>query len=140
MSYLASLQQKTNDELINELYNIQVSRLADYSNEEHKTIDKHGHGKRIPYIGWFWRNTDFVGKRVSIGDCGSFIGVMENNKWGYAEREMTAEEVDKFIEYIERGFAGQDKAEEVFNELWGWFQTLRDTGDWCADYQWEYAL
>jgi len=141
MSYIDTLKQRTKEQLVNDLYNICVGDIANYDHDE-KTMDKHGYGKRIPYIGWFWRNTDFVDKDITIGYCGNFVGIMENNKWGYAERRMTIEEVDKFIEYLEKGFSerGKDKAaaEVVYNELWDWFQTLRNTGDWCADYSWEY--
>jgi hypothetical protein len=150
MSYLGDLKQKTKDELVNELYNDRVSSLADYTDQEETTIDKHNHGKRIPYIGWFWRATGFVTKDISIGNCGDFIGVMENNKWGYAERHMTEEEADKFIEYLERAFAERSKggtvsetdakSEVVFNELWDWMQTLKDTGKWSSTYSWEYRV
>jgi hypothetical protein len=147
MTYINILQQRTKDQLVNDLYNISIGDIASYNSDE-KTIDSHGYGKRIPYIGEFWRNPDFVGKDITIGDCGDFIGVMENNKWGYAQRRMTSEEVDAFIEYLEKAFVVRGKggsvaeskaaAEEVYNDLWSWFQTLRHTGDWCANYQWEY--
>jgi hypothetical protein len=131
MTYMSSLQAKTKDELVNDAYNAQVASWADYADKQE---DQHGHGKRIPYLGWFWRNTGFVNKRVSIGDAGGFIGVMENNKWDYPEREMTEQEVDAFMGYLERAFheAGQGgnvaelhkKADAVFTEMWAWFQTL----------------
>lgn len=47
-------------------------------------------GKCIPYIGWYWRCVDFA--RVRLGDCGSFIGFMENNKWEYPEWSVTEEQ------------------------------------------------
>jgi hypothetical protein len=122
---LEELQNKTKEELVNELYDSRVRGVADYDDE-----DVHGHCKRIPYIGWFWRSTDFVNKRVSIGNCGSFIGVMEYNKWGYPKRDMTEQEVDVFIEYLERIFKHDSDVEVVSNEMWDWFQTLRDVGDW----------
>jgi hypothetical protein len=130
---MKELQNKTKEELINILYNTRIASIADFSPDENKELDKHGYGKRIPYIGWFWRSADFINKRISIGDCGDYVGVMENNKWGYAEREMTEDEVDKFIDYLERALL-HTKSEAIFNELWDWFQTLRDTGDWCSSY------
>ena|SRR5258708_6327950 len=130
--YMDQLLEKTKEELVNGAFNSRVSDLADY---EDKAVDKHGHGKRIPYIGWFWRYTDFVGKSISIGDAGGMIGVMGNNKWGYYERLMTEQEANTFIDYLERAFAERDKgglvseteadAEKVFDELWDWFQTLK---------------
>lgn len=148
MSYMEALKQQTKDnDLVNDLYNKRVGSIASYNSEE-KTIDSHGYGKRIPYIGWHWRNTDFIGKDITIGDCEDYIGVMENNKWGYVQRSMTAEEVNTFIEYLEKAFAIREgsgeasklleKSEEVYSDLWSWFQTLRHTGDWCANYQLEY--
>lgn len=130
MGYLQELLASDKDELVNMLYNRQVADVADYSPGE---TDPHGHGKRIPYIGWFWRHTDFVGKQIAIGDCG-FIGVMENNKWDYPERMMTEAEADTFIAYLERAFAASNRggivaetkaaAERVYGEMWNWFQTL----------------
>jgi hypothetical protein len=130
MTYMEDLQQKTKDELVNELYNKRVNALADYEEHEEKAIDKHGHGKRIPYIGWYWRNTDFVNKSISIGDCGEFVGIMERNKWGYPSRKISEQEVDTFIAYLEHAFEVRMDIEKIFNELWDWFQALRDTGYW----------
>lgn len=131
MKYIEELNKKTKEQLINDLYNSRVSDWADYSDGDK---DPHGHGKRIPYIGWYWRNTDFVNKKISIGNGGSFIGIMENNKWGYAERFMTESEVDKFMDYLEEAFAERGKgglvselyenAERVILRMWDWFQTL----------------
>lgn len=142
MRYIETLKQRTHDQLVNDLYNMRVSHLSDGNSDEENTIDKHG--KRIPYIGWFWRSTDFIEKDITIGDCGDFVGVMENNKWGYAQRNMTTEEVDTFIEYLECIFAERDKGgdvekmkadqEVIYNEMWHWFQTLRDNGEWQRAY------
>jgi len=49
------------------------------------------HGKAIPYIGWYWRHVDFT-QTISLGDCGDFVGFMENNKWGYPEFTLTPEQ------------------------------------------------
>lgn len=129
--YLEHLKSKSKEELVNDAYNTRIAQWADYEN---KKDDPRGCGKRIPYIGWFWRTTDFVNKCISIGDSGSFIGVMENNKWDYPERLMTEAEVDIFIGHLENAFAElgkgglvselHQKAEEKFREMWDWFQTL----------------
>lgn len=63
------------------------------------------HGKPVPFIGWYWRNTDFAGGRIPLGwlnqpSEGLFCGVMENNKWGYRERLMTDEEVAVFVRFL----------------------------------------
>jgi hypothetical protein len=57
----------------------------------------------IPYMGWFWRDFDFITKDVAIGkDHDDNMGVMANNKWDYPERQMTEAEVDTFMELIDR--------------------------------------
>lgn len=124
MGYMQTLQQCSKDALINELYNTRVAGLADDNDT-----------KRIPYIGWFWRHTDFVGKHILIGNAGSFIGVMENNKWDYPERMMTEAEVDTFIAFLDRAFEENRqsglldeiirKTAAVLKECWDWFQTLQ---------------
>lgn len=131
MGYLNELQERSKDELVNELYNNRVSRWADHDSDEDS--DQAGE-KRIPYIGWFWRSTDFVNKRITIGKCSDFIGVMENNKWDYPERLMTEEEATTFIQMLDDAFAVltsggfadelQKEAEKKFTAIWDWFQTL----------------
>lgn len=75
------------DEIINKELNELVSRYADYNDD-----DSGAEGKRVPYIGWFWRSVDFANEDYRIGDCGEFIGFMENNKWGYPGRSLTPKE------------------------------------------------
>ncbi len=78
--------------IINEHYNDFCRSYCDGRGEED--------GKSIPYMGWFWRNTNFADLKIPIGfsDAGDgYIGIMENNKWGYPERLMTEEEALHFI-------------------------------------------
>ncbi len=118
MRPLSTLRKMTKNELINEVCNDWLEKEAD--------AEDAGCGKGIPYIGWFWRATDIAGKRITIGDCGQFVGVMENNKWGYPERLMSEDEVDQFVHFIDRAFETSTKAAEtaVLVDLWAWFQTL----------------
>jgi len=85
------------DELINSIINGQLNRfIVEYDEFGDGEVDPHGHSKRVPYIGWYWRDVDFVtGEYIPIGDCGEFIGFMENNKWGYAQRKLEPDEVLK---------------------------------------------
>jgi hypothetical protein len=116
---LATLQAKTKDELINDAINAFVEEWADDRIQ-----------KRIPYIGAYWRDTDFVGKHITIGkmisDIGEYVGVMENNKWEYPERLMTEQEVDTFVGFIDRAYdaTNQNEREEAFMALRHWFQSL----------------
>ena len=95
------LQSYSTEELtalaINERFNSFIGDWADYKNT---TEDPRGHGKRVPYIGWFWRAVNFAQKEITIGDCGDFIGFMENNKWDYPQRDLSLEEADKVINII----------------------------------------
>lgn len=131
MKLMESLQAKSKEELVNEAFNAFVAEYTDFSKAD---TAKYERDKRVPYIGWFWRYTDFVGKHISIGNCGSFIGVMENNKWGYPEHLMSEQEVDTFIAFIDRAYEEshkggdleqiQNNTNNVFEECWNWFQTL----------------
>lgn len=72
-------------------------------------------GKTFPYLGWGWREVDFdhpfeLGFSGECQSCGvkktceyhegvlelsespDFVGFMENNKWGYAQRTVTEEQ------------------------------------------------
>ena len=130
--YFNKLMKTPKGELVNQLYNAMVSDMANYDESDE---DKHGHRKRIPYIGWFYRYSDFVNKEISIGNSGSFIGVMENNKWDCPERYMTKEEVDIYMDFIERAIEERSKGglvselyanrDKVLDEMWDWFQTLK---------------
>ena len=117
--------------VINNRINDFVSGYADYKNDEESANE---HGKRVPYVGWYWRSTDWVGKKIPIGDCGEFIGVMENNKWDYPERYLTEEEADKVIAIVweakrlseQGGMLSEihDNTKKKLEELWDLFQTF----------------
>ncbi len=103
--------------LINQRYNDFVSQYSDYKDEEKPqdptAANGRAGGKRVPYIGWFWRSVDFANKEISLGDCGEFIGIMENNKWGYPERLATEEEASKIISIIEASMRQDEKGGEL---------------------------
>lgn len=101
MKKLNELKNIKKDELVNMVYNAYVRDWAD-SNDGDNDNNDCLNDKRIPYIGSFWRDTDFVNKRISIGSAQGYIGVMENNKWGYPERYMTTEEAEKYLDALEK--------------------------------------
>lgn len=120
------------DELVNMVYNSYISNLSD--NDENPMFES-TYYKKVPYIGWFWRDIDVIKKDVSIGNCGDFIGIIENNKWEYPDRYMTEEEVDILIGYIDKTMevwnkGGQAselvlKQDTILKELCNWMQTLK---------------
>jgi len=85
------------DELVNNALNDFIAEHDKWGDDER---DPYGHGKRIPYIGWFWRSVDFANEYYTIGDCGEFIGFMENNKWGYASRRLTPDESKRVTKIV----------------------------------------
>ena len=102
----------------NEELNLWIMDHCD--NEEHEIEG----GKCIPYIGWFWRTVDFESGSVPIGNCGSFIGFMENNKWDYPERLMTDAELSIVVGYIGDAIRNPDRKWELVKSLWDYMQTL----------------
>jgi hypothetical protein len=94
------------------------ANLRDIENDEAKPFFVAGlyhHGKTLPYIGWYWRDVDWD-QPLRLGDCGSFIGFMENNKWGYPEWRVTPEQ-DARIKELARDLASaptEQKAEAFF--------------------------
>jgi len=96
--------------------------------------------KRLPYIGWYWRSVDFAGRSIPVGDCGDFIGFMENNKWDYPERDLTPDEAEHVIGLLWRarneagkgGLVSEANAarDKVLAELWDWMQDLTGLKEW----------
>jgi hypothetical protein len=139
-----NIQQKT--------YQDKVAALADCSKEELISVmldhhynsfcrdhadseDEDGHrlGKRIPYIGWFWRDVLFdsfvpIGEAPSPDNSGRpFIGFMANNKWGYPERYLTEVERLQVLAYLDKAIASyrdKDALGAALRELWDYMQTL----------------
>lgn len=121
----------------NTVLNDWCADVADFGDRDD---DPEGHGKRLPYIGWYWRSVDFARKRITVGDCGDFIGFMENNKWDHPERDLTPEEVDHVLELLWRARAAAGRGgllseawaarDEVLRELWDWMQGLTGLTRW----------
>jgi len=112
-------------------YNDFLRAKADYKDNER---DPHGHGKQLPYIGWYWRHLEFSEGNLPIGDTGDYIGFMANNKWDYPERATTPEEFAHIMEMIDDAMREseqgglvsdiQQKTNAKLDELWEYLQTL----------------
>lgn len=115
-----------------EALNAWCSEWADDNDDRDSVLGRlfvNGSGKRIPYIGWFWRDVDFTsGRGADIADCGDFIGICQNNKWGYDQRSLTDDEMGVLIDMLDQTHAaveaGSDDADAKFAAVWDWFQTL----------------
>ena len=116
--------------ILDSQYNEFLRARADY---EDGYEDPHGHGKRLPYIGWFWRHLEFSDGALPIGNCGDFIGFIRNNKWNYPERMTTPSEFAEIMSIIDNAMfeneKGGDLKENVRNtnnelsRLWDYMQT-----------------
>ena len=118
--------------ILDDVYNDFLGRYADYRDGEKSP---HGHGKRLPYIGWSWRHLPFHSGALPIGNCREFIGFMANNKWDYAERVTTPEEfadimaiIDEAMRLSRQGGNVSEIMKETYaklGELWDYMQGLR---------------
>ena len=144
MKTLSELNKMRKKDLINWIYNEQIHELCDLPYDDNNSDrDIHNSGKLIPYIGWFWRSitvTDPAFATIgridhTVGDepvgdvqdsSDEFVGIMQNNKWGYPERSMTKAEIEKFCEYIDLAIKTPEikDRDQVLSDLWDWMQTL----------------
>ena len=118
--------------------------VSGYSNYDDDQEDPHGHGKRVPYIGWYWRTVDFASPEpyIPIGHCGDFIGFMENNKWDYPQRSLEPDEVAQVLAIVTTAYELDHEggiladviknAEDKLAELWDLLQTfeIQRSGYW----------
>lgn len=116
-------------------YNDFLRHWSDYPEGE---AGPGGRGKRLPYVGWFWRHVTFHDlESIPIGDCGEFVGFMANNKWDHPERNLTLEEARAVMAIVdeamrvnqEGGESGKIQANTArdLDRLWDYMQTLEVT-------------
>lgn len=85
-------------------------------------------GKVIPYIGWFWRTVDFDGRPITLGWCSTsksmeYVGFMENNKWDYAQWQVSGEARDRLKQLLEE--AVTEPSVSKFQMVYDYMQTLK---------------
>lgn len=100
--------------------------------------------KAIPYMGWFWRSVNFFDLQIPIGKTGDFVGFMENNKWGHAERDLTEDEARHLIELLDKAISasrqgGQlsetyKKTAKQIDQIKNYLDSLADIGEWEEAY------
>lgn len=92
---LEAFAERPSTELATLIVNHKLNELiSDYTDSflDRKTDDAH-----IPFHGWFWRAVDFFSPNgVTIARDGDAVAVTMNNKWGFPERYLTAEEQAEF--------------------------------------------
>ena len=133
----ARLSKYKKDELVDQIINRTLNDfLADHADIEESEEDSGpgGHGKRIPYMGWYWRDVDIVSGVYTIADCGHFIGFCENNKWDYPERYLDPKESDQVTALICEAYSLSrgggnlaeitDRTHKKLKEIWDLLQTF----------------
>lgn len=92
-------------EEINEKYNDMLSDLADLENDDTSRYDKFQTGKRVPYLGGYWRNVNFK-EPILIGLCHThrMVGIMQRNKWDYTERTLTETEQEELVKILNNAY------------------------------------
>lgn len=70
-------------------------------------------GKRVPYMGWFWRHLEFHEGRLPLGFSNGYVAFMANNKWDYHERYTTPEEFTTIMGFIDAAMAENQKGGEL---------------------------
>lgn len=118
---------------LDEIYNDFLRDKSNYKETDQNQIIPGG--KRLPYIGWFWRHLEFSSGALPIGHCGEFIGFMANNKWDYPERSTTPEEFAAIMEVVDEAMRlnseGGDLREiwkntyNKLDELWPLLQSMK---------------
>ncbi|HEX9986928.1 MAG TPA: hypothetical protein VGE45_00410 [Chloroflexia bacterium] len=85
------------------------------------------HGKMLPYVGWYWRDVDFATPAIRLGDCGSFKGFMEDNKWDHIEWSPSAEESADIVRLVHA--VAEKPGPESLRALYNYIQGLKPPED-----------
>lgn len=144
---MTELHKTPQEALANRLFDDHINQfIASECDVSKGELDPQGFGKRIPYLGFFWRDCLWSERRalpdkkeprstdIQIGKSEFFVGFMENNKWGYPQRYLTVAEVETILDLIDDAAAAYNKAgthaklrEETgiqWAKLWAYMQTL----------------
>ena len=125
----AALEAKGVEALAIEILNMKLNHLVGaYANYDEDDEDANEHGKRVPYIGWFWRSVDFASPEpyIPIGNCGEFVGFMESNKWDYPQRDLTPEEAEQVIAIVVEAY-NIDRGGGILSDI------VKNAGDKLAE-------
>lgn len=132
IAWVKSLSREAlEQEIVDSHYNDFIASRADYGDRD---VDRHGYGKRVPYIGWYWRDIPVYGDwGITVGG-GEFVGFMMNNKWDYPERDLSPDEKEQVVSILDAAIAASQRGglltdiEQSVNDhldrLWDYLQTL----------------
>jgi len=99
---------------------------ANDEDEDHSDIL---HGKRVPYMGWFYRHMEFHEGRLPLGFHDGWVAFMANNKWDYHERYTTPEEFTTIMSFIDAAMAESQKGgslDQIIRNTRAELKKLRD--------------
>ena len=66
---------------------------------------------------------------ITLGDCGSYIGFMENNKWGYPEWRVSPEQDANIKAMITDVVLDESNTEEALFAIYEYIQTCAPAGE-----------
>jgi len=114
--------------VFNERYNDFCRSWSD-AKEESKDYDDILNGKRIPYMGWFWRSINFWSGEIPLGFNQGYVGFMENNKWDHHERLMSPHETKQLMLYLDEAMESSRKGGDlgkIHDEVRDKLKVIRD--------------
>jgi hypothetical protein len=143
---IEKLKNTKNEDLIslviNERYNDFLSKYCNYKDNEKPFNKEISNGKRVPYMGWFWRPLDFYSKQIPIGfsdDGDNYVAFMAKNKWYYDERNLTESEFNQVMEIIDEAMRMNEGGGEInkiyenicksLEKLYPFFQSFKFNGE-----------
>lgn len=115
--------------LFNERYNDFCRQYSDCKDDD-EDKDEVLNGKRVPYMGWFWRGVDFFNYLIPIGFHEGYVAFMENNKWDYHERNMSRDEAKQVMVFLDAAYKANRAGGELSGIIKNTHTELKKLRDW----------
>lgn len=116
--------------IIDSIYNSFLSDHANFKDNEQHSNDS---GKRIPYMGWYWRHIEFSNLQyipIGVARGNRYVGFMANNEWDYDERYLTEDEAHHVILLIDEAMALSQEGGELKKIIQNTRDKLRELHDY----------